>query len=146
MRLLLAIVLAAILCACERVDVRAEPPVEEACATVAGLDIAVRLEQSHPTQAEHRKSVQIRAGQQQVAAFSMIDPGGFATVYVLDDGPRLVVVDGLANGVVIRKADRHVADVVPQDLPKGWPAGAAGHFAYGGDPERYRWIPGAPAP
>jgi hypothetical protein len=120
-------------------DAQRQP--DRAQADVGGFSIEVEIAQSHLLLDEHRKRVEIRRGNTKMTAFTLTDPGGFAEIYVIDNGKQLQVVDGLGNGTSIDKASGKASVVEPNAIALDAGKGAVGTFQFGDNPRRYQWVP-----
>jgi hypothetical protein len=135
----LLLALALILSACSQ-DKPPAPPALAARAVVEGFDISVQTVSTHPMLNEHQERIDIRKDAKPVASLTLTDPGGFSTVYVIDDGRRLLVIDGLDNGVAIDKTSLQAGDFDPKSIPHDAPAKGLGRFAFAGEPTTWQWI------
>ena len=95
----------------------------------------------HPFLAEYRKVVEVRQGETLVATREYQDPGGLASFYLLRDGTRITVVDGVVHGFVLDTATGTVTEVVVDAVPRDFPEQSFGRFMFISDPKhRYRWV------
>ncbi|MFP5393138.1 MAG: hypothetical protein ACLGI6_16590 [Gammaproteobacteria bacterium] len=121
-------------------EVKLESTTYRAHADVRGIGITVTLVPSHPFQHEYEKRIEIRKGGDPVTSFSLNDPGGFASIYVIDEGDRLLVVDGLSNGKAIDRKTGGVHDVQPNALPADFDMHNLGRFSFVDTGNGYGWI------
>lgn len=109
-------------------------------AGVKGFDISVEVSSLHPTLNEYSKHVEVRRDAIALASFTLSDPGGFTPVYVVDDGERLLIVDGLVNGKAIDKKSGMTTEVNAASIPKDFPERSLGQFRFVDSPEGYTWV------
>jgi hypothetical protein len=118
-----------------------EKPVSyNAIAEVDGFLITVEMAPSHPFLNEYTKHVEIQRSSKTVASFDLSDPGGFATLYVVDAGERMLVVDGLMNGKAIDKNSGSATEIDPSTVPEDFSKRNIGVFKFVDAPDGYRWI------
>lgn len=118
-----------------------EPVSYRANADVDGFLITVEMAPSHPFLNEYTKHVEIQRASKTLASFDLSDPGGFATLYVVDAGDRLLVVDGLMNGRVIDKNSGSATGIDPSTVPRDMSERNIGVFKFTDSTNGYSWIP-----
>lgn len=69
------------------------------------------------------------------------DTGGLAFFYLLRDGTRITVVDGVVHGFVLDTATGSVAEVLTDNEPRDFPERSFSRFMFVSAPNRqYRWF------
>ena len=142
MRAMLFLLLACCLTSCGK----SEPVTRYADATVGPFVILVELTSAHPFLNEYEKRVEIRRGAVSIATFSLVDPGGFAAVYIVEQKGRLLIVDGLVNGKVIDKDSGRAIDVNPVTVPDDFTERNVGQFRFVETAAVYQWVPNTGQP
>jgi hypothetical protein len=85
--------------------------------------------------------VQIFRGENVIVARQYQDPGGLASFYLLRDGSRVTVVDGLVRGFVLDTSTGGVAEVNSGTVPRDFPEQSFGRFTFVAKPDhKYRWV------
>lgn len=117
----------------------AAPTTYAASTSVDGYDIGVELIHNHEFLAEYRKIVTIRRGTEVVAVREYQDPGGLASFYIVRDGTRLRIFDGMSRGF-----DLDLKTGGATDISGGMnevTTGFVGRFMFTATPTHdYRWV------
>jgi hypothetical protein len=115
--------------------------------TVENYIIHVDLFHSHPFLAEYRKVVRVTHAGKLIVTKEYRDTGGLASFYLLRNGNRIIVVDGILQGFVLNPATGSISNVDPDSVPDEFTTRSFGRFMFVDDPDRaYKWIPSKDLP
>lgn len=123
-----------------------KPQSYRANAQVDGFQITVEMAPSHPFLNEYKKHIEIKRASKTLASFDLSDPGGFATLYVVVAGERMLVLDGLMNGKVIDKNSGSASEIDPSTVPSDFSERNIGVFKFAESPHGYRWVSALQSP
>jgi len=117
-----------------------QPTSYRASAEVDSFLITVEMVPLHPFLNEYTKHIEIRRASRTPISFDLSDPGGFTSLYVVDAGERILVLDGLANGKAVDKNSGNASEIDPSTVPSDFAERNNGAFKFADSPAEYRWV------
>jgi hypothetical protein len=110
-------------------------------AKIDGFDFEVKLFRNHPMLAEYRKIVKVKQGDKLLLEKEFIDTGGLASFYLLRQGDRISVLDGIRDGFVLHVKSGEISKVDIDSIPEKFSEQAFGRFMFVYHQKRsYKWV------